>query len=113
MRTSTLDMDTFATVVKAISFGRNVYKNLQRFILFQLSVNLSALLFIMVCAITGLQPPFNTFQLLWINVIMDGPPALTLGLEKAGEKIMNLPPVKRTESIVNKKMICRILLMVY
>ncbi len=101
--------DSFATVIKAISFGRNVYKNLQRFILFQLSVNLSALLFIMVCAIMGLPAPFNTFQLLWINVIMDGPPALTLGLEKASDRLMNMPPVKRTNSIVSKKMLFRIL----
>ncbi len=100
--------DSFATVVRAISFGRNVYKNLQRFILFQLSVNLSALLFVTVCAITGMNAPFNTLQLLWINVIMDGPPALTLGLEKASEKLMDYKPVKRSESIVNAKMLLRI-----
>lgn len=101
--------DSFATVVKAVSFGRNVYKNLQRFILFQLSVNLSALLFITVCAVTGMPAPFNTLQLLWINVIMDGPPALTLGLEKASDKLMNLKPVKREDSIVNVKTLLRII----
>ncbi len=101
--------DSFITVVKAISFGRNVYKNLQRFILFQLSVNLSALLFITVCAIIGVQSPFNTLQLLWINVIMDGPPALTLGLESASGKLMNLKPVKRTDGLVDFKMLLRIL----
>lgn len=101
--------DSFATVVKAVSFGRNVYRNLQRFILFQLSVNLSALLFITVCAILGLPSPFNTFQLLWINVIMDGPPALTLGLETASDQLMSINPVKRNESIVNLKMLIRIL----
>ncbi len=101
--------DGFATVVKAISFGRNVYKNLQRFILFQLSVNLSALLFITVTAILGLSSPFNTFQLLWINVIMDGPPALTLGMERADVKVMKGKPVKRSDSIVNLKMLFRIL----
>ncbi len=101
--------DSFATVVKAVSFGRNVYKNLQRFILFQISVNLSALLFITVCAISGVPAPFNTFELLWINVIMDGPPALTLGLETAGNGLINLKPVKRDESIINKKMLFRII----
>ena len=101
--------DSFATVVKAISFGRNVYRNLQRFILFQLSVNLSALLFITISAVLGLPSPFNTLQLLWINVIMDGPPALTLGLETASGDLMNLRPVKRSESIVGKKMFLRIL----
>lgn len=100
--------DSFATVVKAIAFGRNVYKNLQRFILFQLSVNVSALLLITVCALLNLPTPFNTLQLLWINVIMDGPPALTLGLESAGQNIMSQKPVKRSESIVSKKMLLRI-----
>ena len=101
--------DSFATVVKAISFGRNVYKNLQRFILFQLSVNLSALLFITICAIIGVNSPFSTLQLLWINVIMDGPPALTLGMESVNSRLMNNSPVKRTESIVNFKMLARII----
>ncbi len=101
--------DSFSTVVKAISFGRNVYKNLQRFILFQLSVNLSALLFITVTAVMGLQTPFNTFQLLWINVIMDGPPALTLGMERADKNLMRGKPVKRTDSIVSKNMLLRII----
>lgn len=101
--------DSFATVVKAVSFGRNVYRNLQRFILFQLSVNLTALLFVTVCAIAGLSSPFSTLQLLWINVIMDGPPALTLGLERANDKLMTIKPVRREASIVSPKMFVRIL----
>ena len=101
--------DSFATIVKAIAFGRNVYKNLQRFILFQLSVNVSALLFITVCALLNLDSPFNTLQLLWINVIMDGPPALTLGLESANKRLMNAPPVRRLDSIVGTGMLLRIL----
>ena len=101
--------DSFSTVVKAVAFGRNVYKNLQRFILFQLSVNLSALLFITVCAVLNLPTPFNTLQLLWINVIMDGPPALTLGLESASDKLMQNKPVKRSDGIVGVKMLFRII----
>ena len=101
--------DSFSTIVKAISFGRNVYKNLQRFILFQLSVNLSALFFITVCAFLGVQSPFNTLQLLWINVIMDGPPALTLGLEKSDLTLMSAKPVQREKSIVSKNMLLKII----
>ncbi len=101
--------DSFATVVKAVSFGRNVYKNLQRFILFQLSVNLSALIFVTVSAIIGLPSPFNTLQLLWINVIMDGPPALTLGLEPPSLDLMSLKPIKKNASIVTPKMLLRII----
>lgn len=102
--------DSFSAVVKTISFGRNVYKNIQRFILFQLSVNLSALLIVVACAIIGIEAPFNTFQLLWINVIMDGPPALTLGLERADGSLMQRKPVKRSERIVSNKMLIRIVL---
>ena len=101
--------DSFATVVKAVAFGRTVYKNLQRFILFQLSVNLSALLFITVCAIIGIKTPFSTLQLLWINVIMDGPPALTLGLEGADERLMKFKPESKNKGIVNAKMLIRII----
>lgn len=101
--------DSFATVVKAVAFGRNVYRNLQRFITFQLSVNVSALLFITIAALMGLTAPFNTLQLLWINVIMDGPPALTLGLTRINEGVMRDKPVGRTESIVSVKMLLRIL----
>jgi len=101
--------DSFSTVVKSISFGRNVFKNLQRFILFQLSVNLSALLLITMCAILGVQSPFNTLQLLWINVIMDGPPAITLGLESINDSLMNRKPIRKTEGIVNVKMLLRII----
>ncbi len=100
--------DSFATIVKAVSFGRNVYRNLQRFILFQLSVNFSAMLFITVSAFLGLEQPFNTLQLLWINVIMDGPPALTLGLEAMSDKLMKQKPVRRDKSIVSAKMLFRI-----
>ena len=100
--------DSFATIVKAIAFGRNVYKNLQRFILFQLSVNLSSLLFILACVVMNLPSPFNTLQLLWINVIMDGPPALTLGLENGDSSLMKNSPVKREDSIVNRSMFLRI-----
>ena len=101
--------DSFSTVVRAIAFGRNVYKNLQRFILFQLSVNLSALLFITVMVLLGHEAPFSTFELLWINVIMDGPPALTLGLEGASKNLMRVKPVRRTASIVSKGMLVRII----
>ena len=101
--------DGFSTIVKAVAFGRNVYRNLQRFILFQLSVNLSALLFVTVSAIMGLAPPFNAIELLWINVIMDGPPALTLGLESAGDALMKNKPIKRSDGIVSLKMFLRII----
>lgn len=102
--------DSFATVVKTVAFGRNVFLNLKRFIFFQLSVNVSALLFITACTLLGFKAPFNTLQLLWINLIMDGPPALTLGLESCSKKLMEAKPVDRKESIVSFKTLLRILL---
>ncbi len=100
--------NSFSTIVKAISFGRNIYANFQRFIMFQLSVNLTAVVFIVVSIIFDMGNPFNTLQLLWINVIMDGPPALTLGLESHNKDLMNLKPVKRSDNIVSKNMLLRI-----
>lgn len=101
--------DSFSTVVKAIEFGRSVYRNLQRFILFQLTVNLSAVMLIMISLLLGFSAPFNTLQLLWINIIMDGPPALTLGLERSSSSLMKNKPVGRNESIITAKMLLRII----
>ncbi|MBQ9782556.1 MAG: calcium-translocating P-type ATPase, PMCA-type, partial [Clostridia bacterium] len=101
--------NSFSTIVKAISFGRNIYSNFQRFITFQLSVNLTAVTFIIVSIVIGLGNPFNTLQLLWINIIMDGPPALTLGLENHKGDLMSFKPVKRSDNIVSKNMLLRIL----
>ncbi len=100
--------DAFSTVVKAVSFGRNFYVNLKRFVLFQLSVNLSALLYITVCSVLGLPSLFNTLQLLWINVIMDGPPALTLGLEPPSPSLLKQKPPKKGESVLTPKLALRI-----
>ncbi len=101
--------NSFSTIVKAISFGRNIYANFQRFITFQLSVNLTAVTFIITSIVIGLGNPFNTLQLLWINIIMDGPPALTLGLENHKGNLMSFKPVKRSDNIVSKNMLIRIL----
>ncbi|MBR2614502.1 MAG: cation-transporting P-type ATPase [Clostridia bacterium] len=100
--------NSFETIVKAVSFGRNVYENLQRFILFQLSVNLSAVLFITLSLLITGVAPFNTLELLWINVIMDGPPALTLGLESARSSLMDKKPIKKESNLCSKKMLFKI-----
>ena len=100
--------DSFSTIVKAISFGRNIYRNFQRFIMFQLSVNLTAMIVVIVSLILGLVNPFNAMQLLWIDIIMDGPPALTLGMESGGD-YMSRKPVKRTDNIVTFNMLMRII----
>ena len=102
--------DSFSTIVKAISFGRNIYRNFQRFITFQLSVNLTAMAVVISSLILGLTNPFNAVQLLWIDIIMDGPPALTLGMESGGNSLMTLKPVRRTDGIVTFTMLIRIVI---
>lgn len=101
--------DSFAVIVKAVAFGRNIYRNFQRFLMFQLTVNFSAVALIVSFLLLGFQSPFTALELLWINVIMDGPLALSLGLEKRNdESVMSEKPVKRTDAIVTKRNFARI-----
>ncbi|MCD7872004.1 MAG: HAD-IC family P-type ATPase, partial [Clostridiales bacterium] len=100
--------DSFATIVKAVEWGRNIYENFKRFISFQLTVNLASVVVVFVSILLGLKAPFNALELLWINIIMDGPPALTLGLEPNYSNLMNRMPVRRNESIISKAMFGRI-----
>lgn len=100
--------DSFSTIVKAVQWGRGIYKNIQRCIQFQLTVNLSSVLVVLASIITGLTAPFSTLELLWINIIMDGPPALTLGLEPISKDLMKNKPTGKKASIVTKSMLSRI-----
>ena len=100
--------DSFSTIVKAVQWGRGIYENFQRFIQFQLTVNLSSVVVVLASILTGLAAPFSALELLWINLIMDGPPALTLGLEPIRGDLMKRKPTKRNASIVSKGMLSRI-----
>ena len=100
--------DSFSTIVKAIAWGRGIYENFRRFIQFQLTVNLSSVIVVFTSILLGLKAPFTALQLLWINIIMDGPPALTLGLEPIYDDLMSRPPTKRSENIISRGMLTRI-----
>jgi len=100
--------DSFSTIVKAVHWGRGIYENFQRFIQFQLTVNLSSVIVVLVSLLVGFKSPFTALQLLWINIIMDGPPALTLGLEPIRDDLLKRSPIPRESSIVSKGMISRI-----
>lgn len=102
--------DSFATITKAVAFGRNIYSNFRRFITFQLTVNAAAMIVVIASLALGLESPFNALQLLWIDVIMDGPPALTLALEKGDKSVMKRPPIRRDEEIVSRSDFLRIVL---
>ncbi|MBP5773491.1 MAG: calcium-translocating P-type ATPase, PMCA-type [Eubacterium sp.] len=102
--------DSFTTIVKAVKWGRGIYENFKRFIQFQLTVNVSSVVVIIVSIVAGFKSPFTALELLWINIIMDGPPALTLGLEPMRENLFDKKPTKRNENIISKKMFTRIML---
>ncbi len=75
--------DSFATIVKAVQWGRSLYENIQRFIQFQLTINVSALTIAFLGPFFGVKPPFTVLQLLWINVIMDTFASIALCSEAA------------------------------
>ena len=99
--------DAFATIVRAIRWGRGITDNFKRFILFQLTVNVSAVLVVLVAVILDEPPPFSPLELLWINIIMDGPPALCLGLERMSDDLLNRKPIRRDAPLVSRGMVMR------
>ena len=100
--------DSFSTIIKAVQWGRGIYENFKRFIQFQLTVNVSAVVVVIASILAGFPTPFTALELLWINIIMDGPPALTLGLEPIREDLLKHPPTKRNANIISRKMLIRI-----
>ncbi|MGH7227096.1 MAG: HAD-IC family P-type ATPase, partial [Gemmataceae bacterium] len=84
--------DAFSTIVKAVHWGRSLYENIQRFIQFQLTINVSALTIAFLGPFFGVRPPFTVLQLLWINVIMDTFASIALCSEPPRPGMMNLPP---------------------
>jgi Ca2+-transporting ATPase len=100
--------DSFATIVKAVRWGRSLYENIQRFIQFQLTINVSALTIAFLGPFFGVRPPFTVLQLLWINVIMDTFASIALCSEPPREGVMRLPPKRKDESILTPSMLVTI-----
>ena len=107
--TMILTDDNFATIVGAIKEGRTLYDNIVKFVRFQLSTNIGAILTVLGAQLLGLPMPFTAIQILWINIIMDGPPAMTLGLEPARPGIMSEPPRSSTARILTLPRLWRLL----
>ena len=84
--------DAFSTIVKAVHWGRALYENIQRFVQFQLTINVSALVIAFLAPFFGVKPPFTILQLLWINVIMDTFASIALCSEPPRPGIMQHPP---------------------
>ena len=98
--TMVLTDDNFATIVHAVEEGRTIYDNIVKFVRFQLSTNIGAILTVFTAPFLGMPVPFSPIQLLWINIIMDGPPAMALGVDPSRPGIMNNPPRKMHEPIL-------------
>ena len=101
--------DNFATIVGAVREGRTIYDNIVKFVRFQLSTNIGAILTVLGAQLLGMPMPFTAIQILWINIIMDGPPAMTLGLEPARPGIMEEPPRKSEARILTLSRFWRLL----
>jgi len=84
--------DNFATIVRAVREGRTIFENIIKFVRFQLSTNIGAILTVSTATFMGLPAPFTAIQILWINIIMDGPPAMTLGVDPPRMGVMDASP---------------------
>ncbi|KAL3825633.1 hypothetical protein ACJIZ3_021662 [Penstemon smallii] len=96
--------DNFASVVKVVRWGRSVYANIQKFIQFQLTVNVAALIINVVAAVSSGNVPLNAVQLLWVNLIMDTLGALALATEPPTDHLMRRAPVGRREPLITNIM---------
>ena len=100
--------DNFATIVTAVRHGRTLYDNILKFVRFQLSTTIGAILTVFFAPLLGLPEPFTALQILWVAIIMDGPPAVSLALDSARPDIMNEPPRPRAEPVLPVGRIARI-----
>jgi Ca2+-transporting ATPase len=100
--TMVLTDDNFATIVHAVRQGRTIYDNIVKFVRFQLSTTLGFAVLFLLAAIFGIADgkPFTAIAILWVNIIMDGPPAMALGLDRAGSDVMQRRPRPLTEKIL-------------
>jgi len=100
--------DNFATIVSAVREGRTIYDNIGKFVRFQLSTNIGALLTVGLAPLLGMPIPFTAVQILWINIIMDGPPAMALGVDPARPGIMDERPRSLTQRLLDRRLLFRI-----
>ena len=105
--TMVLTDDNFATIVRAVRQGRTLYDNILKFVRFQLSTTIGAILTVFFAPLVGLPEPFTALQILWVAIIMDGPPAVSLALDAARPGIMNEPPRHRNEPVLTLERVLR------
>ncbi len=96
--------DNYASIVAAVEQGRIIYSNIRKFVFFLLSSNIAEIMIIFLATLAGLPAPLTAIQLLWLNLITDGAPALALAVEKGDPDIMEQKPRAKDEPIVNRSM---------
>uniref|UniRef100_A0A6U0ZXV7 Cation-transporting P-type ATPase N-terminal domain-containing protein n=1 Tax=Rhizochromulina marina TaxID=1034831 RepID=A0A6U0ZXV7_9STRA len=101
--------DNFVTIVDAVEEGKSIFYNIKNFLTFQLSTSVSALSIVAIANLTGMPNPLNAMQILWINIIMDGPPAQSLGVEPVDAAVVTRPPRRHDEPIINSLVLYRVL----
>ncbi|KAK4449253.1 hypothetical protein QBC34DRAFT_405421 [Podospora aff. communis PSN243] len=101
--------DDFSTILHAIEEGKGIFNNIQNFLTFQLSTSAAGLSLVLLCTCLGFKSPLNAMQILWINIIMDGPPAQSLGVEAVDKDVMNRPPRKRNDAVLTRPLVTRVL----
>lgn len=94
--------NNFSTLVTAVDRGRSIFENIRSFVRFQFTTNVAALTLMFITPLAGLGLPLLPLQILWINIIMDGPPALALGLEPGRPDAMDRPPRRKDTPFVSK-----------
>jgi Ca2+-transporting ATPase len=96
--------DNYVSIVAAVEQGRVIYSNIRKFVFYLLSSNLAEIAVIFLAILMGLPSPLTPLQLLWLNLVTDGAPALALGVESGDPDIMEQPPRPQSEPIINRLM---------
>ncbi|KAI9019021.1 PMR1-type calcium-transporting P-type ATPase [Hyaloraphidium curvatum] len=100
--------DDFSTVWNAIEEGKSIFYNIQNFLRFQLSTSMAALTLIAAATLLGLPNPLNAMQILWINIMCDGPVAQSLGVEAVDPEVMKAPPRPKNDPIITRSLLGRV-----
>jgi len=100
--------DDFSTIVSAVEEGKSIFFNIKNFLTFQLSTSVAALSLVAFNNVIGRPNPLNPMQILWINIIMDGPLAQSLGVEQVDPSVMARPPRKRSDDVITRPLLARV-----
>lgn len=102
--------DDFFTIMSAIEEGKGIFYNIRNFVRFQLSTSIAALSLVAISTFMHIPNPLNAMQILWINIIMDGPPAQSLGVEPVDHDVLKQPPRDVKQPMINRELIFNVIL---